>query len=59
METVTITDINRKLDLIIDALGLSKHPKLSPAQVKEKVQNDVLLFQKKRLIKNGHDNQES
>jgi len=46
--------INRKLDLILVALGLDKTPSLSPAQMEEKVKNDVLRFQKKRNIKNDY-----
>jgi hypothetical protein len=46
--------INRKLDLILVALGLDKTPGLSPAQMEEKVKNDVLRFQKKRNIKNDY-----
>jgi len=43
-----LEEINRKLDLILDSLGLSAKPRLSPAQLDEKVKADVLRFKNRR-----------
>ena len=59
MTDADLNRIERKLDLIIDALGLSKHPRLAPVQVAAMVKSDVLKFRAKRNMKNGHDSKES
>jgi len=59
LTTADLARIERKLDLIIDAFGLSKHPRLTPSQIADKVKNDVLKFQTKRRIKNEHDGTQS
>jgi len=43
-----IERLERKLDLIIDALGLSENHRLAPAEVKTISQNILLKFNKKR-----------
>ena len=47
--------IERKLDLVIDALGLGKAPKMAPVQRREFVKAEVLKFQEKRRKKHEHD----
>lgn len=49
-----LDEIKEKLDLILDALGLSKHPRRSPEQMDELVKSTVLKFREKQDKKNVH-----
>ncbi len=53
---MAVSDIERlekKVDLILDALGLGAARK-APAQIKEEASRSVLLFLEKRAKKYGH-----
>jgi hypothetical protein len=50
--------IEEKLDLIIDALGLGKSPRMAPMQRREFVKAEILKFQEKRRKKHDHDDKE-
>jgi hypothetical protein len=47
--------IEKKLDLIIDALGLSRVPSRSPGQLDELAKSIVLKFREKQDKKNAHE----
>jgi len=47
MKTSDLVRIERKLDLIIDAFGLSSAHRLSPVEVTDTAQKILLQFQKK------------
>jgi len=49
-----LEEIKEKLDLIIDALGLSKQPRRSPEQIDQLVKTTVLKFKEKQDKKNVH-----
>jgi hypothetical protein len=59
MEAVDLKRIESKIDLIIDAFGLSEKRRLAPCQIDEMVKNSVLKFQQKRRNKNAHVSQKS
>jgi hypothetical protein len=54
-----IERLEKKLDLIIDALGLGKSPMMAPIQRKEFVAATVLKFKEKRRNNHEHDSQKS
>jgi chaperonin cofactor prefoldin len=49
-----LEEIKEKLDLILDALGLSKQPRRSPEQINELVKTTILKFREKQSKKNAH-----
>lgn len=53
-----IERIERKLDLIIDAFGLSENHRLAPIEIEQLSKNIVLQFKKKRLNNAPHERQE-
>ncbi len=50
-----LQEINRKLDLIIDALGLSDRHRLSPIEVDSAAKSIVLQFQRKKNNATKHE----
>jgi hypothetical protein len=53
--TSDIKRIENKLDIILEALGLSGKQKATPTQRREIVENDVLKFFDKKRKKHGHE----
>lgn len=47
--------IESKLDLIIDAFGLSENHRLAPAEISERAKNIVLQFNRKRSNATKHE----
>jgi hypothetical protein len=59
---LALADIKRiesKLDLIIDAFGLSEKHKMSEIEVKQLTDNIVLNFEERRRKANGHGSQKN
>lgn len=52
-----IKEINQKLDLIINALGLGDKHRLAPVEIEEKAKNIVLQFQRKNNNDRNHERQ--
>jgi len=46
--------IERKLDIILAAMGLSERSKYSPAEIEARAENAILKFQKKQAMR-GHE----
>jgi len=45
--------IERKLDIILAAMGLSERSRCSPAEIEARAENAILKFQKKQAKRKG------
>lgn len=55
MNTNDIERIERKLDLIIDAMGLSEKHRLAPVEVESIAKNIVLQFMNRKAYNAKHE----
>jgi hypothetical protein len=54
-----IARIERKLDLILDALGLTDNRRMTPCEIKEVANSIVLQFKEKRANGQLHERKKS
>jgi hypothetical protein len=59
MTSSDIERIERKLDLILDALGLTDNRRMTPSEIKEVANNIVLQFKEKRANGQLHERKQS
>lgn len=59
VEEKKLISMERKLDLILDALGLSENHRLAPVEVKQLTENILLKFEQRRRKDAKHGSQKN